>query len=273
MKGKEQVRRDNERRNSIRDTAFKDAAVENEYVREAVGSNGTRTKQSTLNFNRNGRGEATLNLTARPRCNRLAADVAEGLRRPRSRAPVVEDSDSDEDEETAHPGTQADPDDAQDVDDPVPLPAPAREAATQRAPPRRQNEQVLTGTFYDPKGTYSDSDKRRRDQLTGLTESQALGQIVPYKSSLAVRYTRARMDDDIRRHVLHLTDRKHLAHQTEIAHSRGGAGVGCRGGAGGRQGGTSNARARGSRTERYARERSKGEPQSRLPALHRYPIN
>ena len=80
---------------------------------------------------------------------------------------------------------------------------PAREAATQRAPPRRQNEQVLTGTFYDPKGTYSDSDKRRRDQLTGLTESQALGQIVPYKSSLAVQYTRARMDDDIRRHVLH----------------------------------------------------------------------
>ena len=159
--------------------------------------------------------------------NRLAADVAEGLRRPRSRAPVVEDSDSDEDEETAHPGTQADSDDAQDVDDHVPLPAPAREAATQRAPPRRQNEQVLTGTFYDPKGTYSDSDKRRRDQLTGLTESQALGQIVPYKSSLAVRYTRARMDDDIRRHVLHLTDRKHLAHQTEIAHSRGGGwGVG-----------------------------------------------
>ena len=69
MKGKEQVRRDNERRDRIRDTAFKDAAVENEYVREAVGSNGTRTKQSTLNFNRNGRGEATLNLTARPRCN------------------------------------------------------------------------------------------------------------------------------------------------------------------------------------------------------------
>ena len=30
---------------------------------------------------------------------------------------------------------------------------------------------------------------------------------MPYKSSLAVRYTRARMDDDIRRHVLHLTDR------------------------------------------------------------------
>ena len=131
---------------------------------------------------------------------------------------------------------------------------------------------MLTGTFYDPKGTYSDSDKRRRDQLTGLTESQALGQIVPYKNSLAVRYTRARMDDDIRRHVLHLTDRKHLAHQTEIAHSRGG-GLGCRVGEGGRQGGTSNARARGSRTERYARERSKGEPQSRLPALHRYPIN
>ena len=168
--------------------------------------------------------------------NRLAADVAEGLRRPRSRAPVVEDSDSDDDEETAHPGTQADPDDAQDVDDPVPLPAPAREAATQRAPPRRQNEQVLTGTFYDPKGTYSDSDKRRRDQLTGLTESQALGQIVPYKSSLAARYTRARMDDDIRRHVLHLTDRKHLAHQTEIAHSRGG-GIGVSGGRGGEAGG------------------------------------
>ena len=31
---------------------------------------------------------------------------------------------------------------------------------------------------------------------------------------------------------------------------------------------------RGARpTERYARERSKGEPQSRLPALHRHPIN
>ena len=86
------------------------------------------------------------------------------------------------------------------------------------------------------KGTYSDSDKRRRDQLTGLTESQALGQIVPYKSSLAARYTRARMDDDIRRHVLHLTDRKHLAHQTEIAHSRGG-GVGVSGGRGGEAGG------------------------------------
>ena len=38
------------------------------------------------------------------------------------------------------------------------------------------------------------------------------------------------MDDDIRRHVLHLTDRKHLAHQTEIAHSRGGGVVESRAG-------------------------------------------
>ena len=51
------------------------------------------------------------------------------------------------------------------------------------------------------------------------------------ESSVAASPTAAPVDD-IRRHVLHLTDRKHLAHQTEIAHSRGG-GVG---GSGGRRG-------------------------------------
>ena len=64
-----------------------------------------------------------------------------------------------------------------------------------------------------------------------------LGQLVPYKNNLAVQYTRARMEDDIRRHVLHLTDRKHLAHQTEIAHSRRGGGAGVSGGRGGEAGG------------------------------------